>query len=1316
MNNNKTNMSNITSNTSATTTSDMEAAQQARNKAKSRQIRRAIIFMITVNIILPLVIYSVLVNRLGQTMALILSGIPPLLDALLSLIRRRKFEPIASTVVVSIVLAIIVSVLTQDNRTLLAKESLTTICLGIGFLVSVGFSYNLIWQYNRQFAGDDAEAQAELEEQYKIPAVKSFTNKLCVLWGVGLIVEAIIRVALIYIVDINIMVYVSPAILVLFMVILITTTLQMIKKAKAQQAAMMTSQTQLSNNPRGPPVEDRPSSTTLSDRRRRWAEGPEAANSIGGDGDSEQESMFGSAGADQGWRDFLGSLTGQQNPESSFGGILGLEGEDGSGRPSEGNRQPGGLSRAAESLTSFHLPSAQFVPASTLLIRRLMETSTPLESYMTESVSSASLFDLSHVPRTFHDPETTTFPRTRPSRTVSIPAPPPDSFDVSRLFDEDMSVEAMRGQIIHEAMRLLATIESDPNGHRWPAIRRYLARYEQRANGGAEGGPPDLGADQVDPLARLRREAMVNLVDGSLVRLERGDLASLSAVSNPTAAGRRHWDVLLYRHALQEGGAGPRQPQRGNSDSNGNDSNATSTPEPQEPPRPHSNRVFGNPMRSFGEESLESSSDSSSSETTSVVPLTSTSLDMNTPQEHQNGEQRTSSPSLSNQSLPDDDQRLDSSQLPGAVQDPGASRSPRSRLPRLTPRGGGSRGFGMARSDFLRRAIAENIVGSNIPHPTDLVTQPAASGTATLDAWSSMTLDANGDPFPTSPNIQPQATAQPRRMRAPRPTNEITDSQPNTRVPDYLRNLIGWFRERLSILEARNERQARRRIQSPVRNILGLVREVLDNVTAAMNENEEAVSIQNLLSPLLEALNLGHNQTGVAWDQMDLNSRLMLLTDRLTRMMGAELAVTEGSRVPGQVQGSQQENGATTGHADTTPTMPRARIPADIRNDRRRRLSEEGAGIDSQHQRQRRQIDTSILSSEVDGDRPSFSGVNTGHILPVVQDPAEAVLRPHSVLLSADRRELPESSTEGGRTDSMPTGFTSDLHSFVSLENGGANNAGTASTNNNNSNTAGASNSGTSAATMMRQQHLFLLGQLQHMLGQGAYRQFQRRTRGRNTSLVPGTNGSHAGSSLHRRQGLGSSLNSSIGSNHAAEHRQPAHQQQQQQQQQRPHPTDLPSLTKPDTRHGSAGTGEVSSACSLAKLLDSNGDPVDRSSGCDSDSIMRVLCYHYERPFSDGGTGGSGGGSGGGGYPFTPVAVSGIGMMGNGVGMSGNHIIGVSWPSPSSVSGISTERRGESDAGTGWGRPPQVAPTVEVTSNGLRWLGRTRRNSSFVDR
>ncbi|KAI8852817.1 hypothetical protein BC829DRAFT_430401 [Chytridium lagenaria] len=219
----------MTSKPTTTMTSPPVIDAEAAAKRKKANIRIAILHLLIVSIILPIVLYSVLTKWFSQVIALAISGIPPFLDALWSLIRSRRLEPIATLVVVSIILSIIVAVVTADARILLAKESLTTVVLGIGFLVSIAMPYNLIWIYNQMFTRNDAAALAELEVQWVKPGVRRVTDLLCVLWGVGLLLEAVIRVALIFILDINVMAYVSPAILVASLVILIAWTVGYIK-------------------------------------------------------------------------------------------------------------------------------------------------------------------------------------------------------------------------------------------------------------------------------------------------------------------------------------------------------------------------------------------------------------------------------------------------------------------------------------------------------------------------------------------------------------------------------------------------------------------------------------------------------------------------------------------------------------------------------------------------------------------------------------------------------------------------------------------------------------------------------------------------------------------------------------------------------------------------------------------------------------------------------------------------------------------------------------------------------------------------------
>ncbi|KAI9202819.1 uncharacterized protein BJ171DRAFT_625859 [Polychytrium aggregatum] len=181
-----------------------------------KQLSRAALRMVMINIIAPIVIYAVAVLYLSVIVSLILSGLPPLLESLYHVIRERQIDLIAVNMVLSIVISVVVVVVTSDPRLLLVKDSINTVLLGILFGASVLFKQNLIWRYNVQWNSHNPKELERLNTIWETkPAVRRVTNIMSLVYGVSFCIEAGIRVVLIYTIPLNIMVYVSPLLLLL---------------------------------------------------------------------------------------------------------------------------------------------------------------------------------------------------------------------------------------------------------------------------------------------------------------------------------------------------------------------------------------------------------------------------------------------------------------------------------------------------------------------------------------------------------------------------------------------------------------------------------------------------------------------------------------------------------------------------------------------------------------------------------------------------------------------------------------------------------------------------------------------------------------------------------------------------------------------------------------------------------------------------------------------------------------------------------------------------------------------------------------------
>lgn len=227
-------------NNSATTVlgSQNNHSREQDEAAARKQMRRGILQMVMMNIILPIVIYSILEGKVSLVLALALSGIPPALEGLYNIYKTRQIDAIAVMVIISIIFSIVVVLLTSDAKLILLKDSIQTVLLGLLFGTSIFMKENLIWRYNRQFSGHNPETQKEMDERWKNPRVKHVTNVLCMVWAIGFLIEATIRIILIYTIPTDILGYLSPCLLVVVLGSLALFSVMYVKHVKNKFATI----------------------------------------------------------------------------------------------------------------------------------------------------------------------------------------------------------------------------------------------------------------------------------------------------------------------------------------------------------------------------------------------------------------------------------------------------------------------------------------------------------------------------------------------------------------------------------------------------------------------------------------------------------------------------------------------------------------------------------------------------------------------------------------------------------------------------------------------------------------------------------------------------------------------------------------------------------------------------------------------------------------------------------------------------------------------------------------------------------------------
>jgi len=165
----------------------------------------------TVNFILPYIIFAFAQPHYGDVEALILSSVPPILWSIVEFAWHRRIDALSMLVLLGIVLSLAAVAGGGSARFLQLREKLVTVIIGLVFLGSALIGKPLIYQLARaQMVRNSSD---ELEEFEALRSNKYFRRTMMVLtvvWGLGLLVDAAILIALVYTLSIKTYLAVNP--------------------------------------------------------------------------------------------------------------------------------------------------------------------------------------------------------------------------------------------------------------------------------------------------------------------------------------------------------------------------------------------------------------------------------------------------------------------------------------------------------------------------------------------------------------------------------------------------------------------------------------------------------------------------------------------------------------------------------------------------------------------------------------------------------------------------------------------------------------------------------------------------------------------------------------------------------------------------------------------------------------------------------------------------------------------------------------------------------------------------------------------------
>ncbi|MFI1768322.1 VC0807 family protein [Streptomyces sp. NPDC020800] len=149
------------------------------------------------NVVAPLaVFYGLRAAGVGLWWAVLASAVPPLVEGVLTVVRERRVGMLGVLVLSLVILGAALSAVTGSARFMFAKDGWMTGVVGLVFLGSLR-GQPIIYRILSSVARGDRRTQVERNWEAS-PTFRHVMRLLTVVWGVGLLLDSVVRVVLAY--------------------------------------------------------------------------------------------------------------------------------------------------------------------------------------------------------------------------------------------------------------------------------------------------------------------------------------------------------------------------------------------------------------------------------------------------------------------------------------------------------------------------------------------------------------------------------------------------------------------------------------------------------------------------------------------------------------------------------------------------------------------------------------------------------------------------------------------------------------------------------------------------------------------------------------------------------------------------------------------------------------------------------------------------------------------------------------------------------------------------------------------------------------
>ena len=179
--------------------------------APKRKAAPGLLMEVGVNFVLPLLVYNHYKTTYGDVGALLASSLPPIAWSALEFIRRHRVDALSLLALAGVGLSLLAFIGGGGVHLLQLREKLVTGLIGLVFLGSAAIGRPLIHQLAR--AGEarrSPEALAGFEARRDLPAFRRTMMVMTLVWGCGLMAEAALASALVFVLPVRTYLIISP--------------------------------------------------------------------------------------------------------------------------------------------------------------------------------------------------------------------------------------------------------------------------------------------------------------------------------------------------------------------------------------------------------------------------------------------------------------------------------------------------------------------------------------------------------------------------------------------------------------------------------------------------------------------------------------------------------------------------------------------------------------------------------------------------------------------------------------------------------------------------------------------------------------------------------------------------------------------------------------------------------------------------------------------------------------------------------------------------------------------------------------------------